>query len=118
MTGPSRDPSDRLWNGLKARRFNRFASLCLRDHGEIVRRGAAPCWRTAAPTTWFERARRQPVFICFVESHTSDVPYMEPIPVDTVEEARARARQMLAAHEAPIMAHLFCDQDKVETLMP
>lgn len=58
------------------------------------------------------------MFICFVETRTSDVPHMEPLPVDTLEDARACARQMLAAHQEPLVAHLFNDQERVDTLLP
>lgn len=57
-------------------------------------------------------------FICFVETATSSVPYMEPLPVDTLEEARAHARRLLDEHRAPVAAHIFNGDEPLETLTP
>lgn len=57
-------------------------------------------------------------FICFVETETSSVPYMEPMPVDTLEEARAHARRLLEDHRAARAAHIFNGDEPLETLTP
>ena len=58
------------------------------------------------------------LFFCFVETANSSVPHMEPIPVDTLEEARACARRLLEDHRAPIAAHIFDGDLPLETLTP
>ena len=57
-------------------------------------------------------------FICYVETHASAVPYMEVLPVDTLPEARLRARRLLAEHRRPMAVHIFEDDERVDTLIP
>ncbi len=57
-------------------------------------------------------------FICYLETHTSAVPHMEVLPVKTLPEARLAARRMLSEHRRPIAAHIFRNDERVDTLIP
>ncbi len=55
-------------------------------------------------------------FICYVETRTSTVPHMEALPVDTLAEARLHARRLLTQHRKPVAAHIFHDDERVDTI--
>lgn len=56
------------------------------------------------------------IYFCFVELEGCNVPYMEPMPVDTLEEAREYARRLLCDQHRALGAHIFADEDYLGTL--
>lgn len=57
-------------------------------------------------------------FICFIESEGSSVPHMEPMTADNLATALVEARRMLGTHSRPLAAHVFKDDQRVETIIP
>lgn len=57
-------------------------------------------------------------FFCYIDTQTSAVPYMEALPVDSLEEARFLALRMLGQHRKALAAHIFREDDRVDTLIP
>jgi hypothetical protein len=56
-------------------------------------------------------------FICFIESHNSTTPHMEPLLADDIEAALEEAQRLMSQHTAPIAAHIFKEDRLVETLL-
>jgi hypothetical protein len=57
-------------------------------------------------------------FFCLVETKDSDVPHMELLPADDLDEARFWARRMLTEHAMPVAAHIFRNDERLDTLRP
>lgn len=55
-------------------------------------------------------------YFCFIDSKGATVPYMEPVPVDTLDEAKARAAALLAQHSSGVVAHLFYGDEYATTI--
>ncbi|MGZ9099515.1 MAG: hypothetical protein ACXW3O_07415 [Brevundimonas sp.] len=56
-------------------------------------------------------------FICLIETRTSEVPYMEVLPAATLDAARDQARRLLREHGSPIAAHIFRDDERLDTIL-
>lgn len=57
-------------------------------------------------------------FYCLVETKACQVPHLEWLPVDTLEEARDHARRALNRHLMPIAAHIYVDDERLDTVEP
>lgn len=57
-------------------------------------------------------------FFCLVETDRSSTPHLEWLPVDTVEDARDHARRVLNQHLMPIAAHIYAEDERVDTIRP
>ena len=58
------------------------------------------------------------MFICYVETWDCNVPHMEPLPADTLDEARLCARRLLQDQDRSLAAHIFRDDVRLDTLVP
>jgi hypothetical protein len=56
-------------------------------------------------------------YFCFVETETSKVPHMEPMAVDNLMAARVMARQIARSHRRPVAAHIFHQDERVDTVL-
>ena len=56
-------------------------------------------------------------YICLIETRTSEVPYMEVLPAATLDAARDQARRLLREHGSPIAAHIFRDDERLDTIL-
>ncbi len=57
-------------------------------------------------------------FFCLIETEVCQVPHLEWLPVDTLEEAREHTRRVLIQHRLPIAAHIYADNEQLDTLRP
>jgi len=57
-------------------------------------------------------------YICYIDTTTSTVPFMDVVPTRELEVAREHARRLLAERPASLAARLFQGDVLVEILMP
>ena len=57
-------------------------------------------------------------YFCLVETKTCLVPHLEWLPVDTLDEARDLARRALNQHLMPLAAHIYANDERVDTVEP
>ena len=55
-------------------------------------------------------------YICYIDSATSDVPFMDVITSEDLDEVRAYARRLLAERPAATGARLFQGSEFIEDL--
>lgn len=55
-------------------------------------------------------------YICFVESHLSDVPHMEPLSATDLETAQAEAERLLKSHSSGVAAHIVLGEERLATI--
>lgn len=58
------------------------------------------------------------IFFCYIETGASTVPHMEPMPVETLEQARFYAQRLMRDHARPVAAHIFRDDERLDTVVP
>lgn len=56
------------------------------------------------------------IYFCFVESTTTPVPHMEPIDVETPDQARLEAQRLLARHTSAQRVRIFLEDQELDTL--
>jgi len=57
-------------------------------------------------------------YICYIDTSTSSVPFMDVLPVRELEAAREHARRLMAERPTSVAARLFHGEQHVETLTP
>ena len=56
-------------------------------------------------------------YICLIETKSSTVPYMEVLPAASLDAARDQARRLMREHGSPIAAHIFRDDERLDTIL-
>lgn len=56
-------------------------------------------------------------YICLIETRTSAVPYMEVLAAATLDAAREQTRRLMREHGSPVAAHIFRDDERLDTLL-
>ncbi|MFN6980899.1 MAG: hypothetical protein ACK4NU_03135 [Brevundimonas sp.] len=56
------------------------------------------------------------IYFCFVELKGCTVPYMEPMPVETLEEARAYARGLIRDQPRALGGYIIVGDEHLNTL--
>lgn len=57
-------------------------------------------------------------YICYIDTESSDVPFMDVVTAREIEVAREHARRLMAERPHSIAARLFHGSEYVETLHP
>ena len=57
-------------------------------------------------------------FFCLIETEGSQVPYLQYLPVSSLEDARTHVRRLLTEHTRPLSARIFAGEESLDTLMP
>jgi hypothetical protein len=57
-------------------------------------------------------------FFCLIETEGCQVPHLEYLPVDSLDEARAKVRLLMREHRLPVSARIFAGNERLDTLMP
>ena len=57
-------------------------------------------------------------YICYIDTSTSSVPFMDVVPTREIEVAREHAMRLMAERPTSIAARLFLGSEHVETLTP
>lgn len=57
-------------------------------------------------------------FFCLIETEGCQVPYLDYLPVDSLDEARAQVRLLMSERSLPVSAQIFAGNERLDTLMP
>lgn len=56
-------------------------------------------------------------YFCFIESSILSTPHMEPLAATTRAEAIDEAALLMRQHSSALAAHVFLDEERVETIL-
>ena len=57
-------------------------------------------------------------YICYIDTSTSSVPFMDVVPVRELEAAREHARRLMAERPTSVAARLFQGEQLIEVIHP
>lgn len=56
-------------------------------------------------------------YFCFIESSVLSTPHMEPLAASSRTEAVEEAAVLMMQHSSALAAHVFLDEERVETIL-